>query len=128
MRRSSIPIRWRLALLIASVTSVVLIAFALVVSTTTSARLRDDFRQGVERSTDDLATRIKPSIQSRDGDQVLDRFAFPLTSYARGGSAFVRVVTAQQVLRFSQKNVSLGPRKVGQSDRRAIRPSGISTW
>lgn len=113
MRRSGIPIRWRLALLIASVTSLVLIAFALIISATTTARLRDDFKQGVERSTDDLAERIKPTFTIRDGDKTFDRIPFGVTSYARGGSAFIRVVTAQQVLVSSQRNVSLGARVVG---------------
>ncbi|MDO9354198.1 MAG: HAMP domain-containing sensor histidine kinase, partial [Solirubrobacteraceae bacterium] len=113
-RRSGLPIRWRLALLIASVTSIVLIAFALVISTTTTSRLRDDFRQSVQRSTDDLATRLEPTIdQSAEGDQRYNRGEFALTTFARGGNAYVRVVTRQGVLAVSQKNVDLGLRAPG---------------
>ncbi len=114
MRRSGIPIRWRLALLITSVTSLVLIAFALIISTTTSARLHDDFQQGVERSAEDLADRIRPTIDpTAEGDQRFKRSEFAVTSYARGGNGFVRVVTRQSVLQLSQRNVSLGARTVG---------------
>ena len=111
--RSTIPIRWRLALLIASVTSLVLIAFALIISTTTSARLREDFRQSVERTGNDLAERIRLEFREVDGDQRFVRVDFAVQSYARGGGGIIRVVTAQRTLRTSREGVSLGARTPG---------------
>ena len=112
--RSTIPIRWRLALLIASVTSTVLIAFALIISATTSGRLREDFRQSVERTGNDLAERIRLEFRKTpDGDQRFVRVDFAVQSYARGGGGIIRVVTAQSTLGTSRKGVSLGARTPG---------------
>jgi signal transduction histidine kinase len=111
--RSGLAFRWRLALLITSVTSVVLVLFALVVSTTTSARLRDDFRQTVARTGDDLAQRVKLNFAKVDGDQRFTGVSFDVKSYARGGGGVIKVVTAQKELARSQKGVSLGSRQVG---------------
>ncbi|MDQ8045105.1 MAG: HAMP domain-containing sensor histidine kinase [Solirubrobacteraceae bacterium] len=112
--RNAIPIRWRLALLITGVTSLVLIAFALIVSTTTSARLRDDFRQSVEGTSDYLASKVVPVFDNTsDGDQRYKRIDFAARSYARGGGGIIVVLTKYQTLSTTRNGVSLGRPIVG---------------
>lgn len=113
--RSTLPIRWRLALLIASVTTLVLVVFAVIVGTTTAARLRSDFEQNVRRSAADLAERITVSVtRSGDGDQRLDLAGFKLGTYARGGGGIVQIVAERgQPLRNTREGVLLGSRRPG---------------
>jgi two-component system OmpR family sensor kinase len=59
--RSSIPIRWRLALTSASLTFVILLGFALVVGQLTINRIRSDFDNQLAASVDDLSDRVRVS-------------------------------------------------------------------
>lgn len=112
--RNALPIRWRLATLIAATTSLVLIGFAVLVFTTTSARLRADFQQNVQRSAADLADRIAPSFASQDGDNTLAGIDVRARAYARGGGGIVRVVAATGApLVNTRQGLSLGSRRVG---------------
>ncbi|MEH3054675.1 MAG: HAMP domain-containing sensor histidine kinase [Patulibacter minatonensis] len=113
--RSTLPIRWRLALLIATVTTLVLVAFAVIVGTTTTARLRGDFEQNVRRSADDLAERITVNTTDEDGDARVDLAGFRLGSYARGGGGIVQIVAERgKPLRNTNQGVSLGGRTPGE--------------
>ncbi|MFT4034809.1 MAG: HAMP domain-containing sensor histidine kinase [Patulibacter sp.] len=113
--RNAIPIRWRLALLIATLTTAVLVGFAVIVGTTTAARLRSDFQLNVERSAADLAERITVSItQTADGDQRADLAGINLGTYARGGGGIVQVVAQRgKPLRNTRAGVTLGSRTPG---------------
>jgi two-component system OmpR family sensor kinase len=112
---STLPIRWRLALLIATMTTLVLVLFAVLVGTTTAARLRSDFQQNVQRSADDLAERLTVSFTpTPDGDQRADLSGFNLGTYARGGGGIVRIVPERgEALRNTRQGVSLGSRTPG---------------
>jgi two-component system, OmpR family, sensor kinase len=116
VRSAALPIRWRLALLIATVTTLVLVAFAVIVGTTTGARLRSDFQQNVQRSADDLAQRITVRfVESSDGDQRANFAGINLGAYARGGGGIVRVVPERGTpLRNTRQGVSLGSRRPGE--------------
>lgn len=113
--RNTLPIRWRLALVIATVTTLVLVVFAVIVGTTTSARLRSDFQQNVQRSAADLAERVTVRfVPSADGDQRADLRGISLGTYARGGGGIVRVVAETgEPLGNTRKGVSLGSRQPG---------------
>ena len=113
--RSSFPIRWRIALLIASLTSVVLIAFAVVIAATTEARLRADFEQTVDDTSRYLAGRIKVEyVRSDEGDQRLDSIDFSARTFAQGSGGVIRVVAAGQVLENTRRGVSLGAARTGR--------------
>jgi signal transduction histidine kinase len=113
--RNALPIRWRIALLIATITTLVLVLFAVLVGTTTSARLRSDFQQNVQRSAADLAERITVSvIRTSDGDQRADLAGFNLGLYARGGGGIVQIVAERgKPLRNTRQGVLLGSREPG---------------
>lgn len=113
--RSGLSIRWRLALLITLVTTLVLAAFAVVVGATTSARLRTDFHQGVQRTAADLAERLTPTFKrTAGGDQVFDAGTFDVRTFARGSGGIIRVVTSQGVaVDNTRKGVSLGSSRAG---------------
>lgn len=113
--RNALPIRWRIALLITTVTTLVLVLFAVLVGTTTTARLRSDFEQNVRRSAADLAERITVSVtRTSDGDQRADLAGFNLGTYARGGGGIVQIVAERgKPLRNTRQGVSLGSREPG---------------
>lgn len=113
--RSSLPIRWRIALLITSFTSLVLVAFAFVVATTVDARLRDDFEQQVTRTAEYLAQNIEPRFtKTESGDQVFDNIDFGARTFARGSGGVIRVLVADQELENTRKGVSLGAATPGR--------------
>lgn len=115
--RSALPIRWRLALLITSVTALVLVAFAIVVGTMTAAQLRSDFEKSVDETAAYLADRIQPEIEkTSDGDTRFVRIpAFSVRAFARGSGGVILVVTKQgEVLAQTKRGVSLGAREPGR--------------
>lgn len=114
--RSALPIRWRLALLIAGVTTLVLIIFAVTVGTLTSARLRTDFEQSVARTSADLADRIRPQFtRTPDGDYRFESLDFNVSVFARGSAGIVRVVTSGGAeVENTSDGVPLGPAQTGR--------------
>lgn len=114
--RSSLPIRWRIALLIASATSLVLIAFAFVIATTVDARLRDDFRQSVDRTAEVLASNIEVKYDTVDGDTRFQDIDFGVKTFARGSGGVIRVVVADQVVEDTQRGVYLGVVRPGRRE------------
>ncbi len=102
--------------MIAGVTTLVLVAFAVTIGTVTSARLRDDFEQGLARSAADLAERIKPRFTlTEGGDTRLQSLDFNVTVFARGSAGIVRVVTAGGAeIENTRKGVSLGQARPGR--------------
>ncbi|MBJ7472643.1 MAG: hypothetical protein JHD16_15155, partial [Solirubrobacteraceae bacterium] len=112
--RSSLPIRWRIALLIASATSLVLIAFAFVVATTVDSRLRDDFEQTVSRTAGVLAENIEVRYETQDGDTRFQDIDFGVRTFARGSGGVIRVVAAGRILENTQRGVSLGEPRPGR--------------
>lgn len=115
--RNALPIRWRLALLITSVTALVLVAFAVVVGTMTAAQLRSDFERSVDETAAYLAGRIQPEFErTADGDNRFRRIpAFSVRAFARGSGGVILVVTEQgTVLAQTRRGVSLGAREPGR--------------
>ncbi len=112
--RSSLPIRWRIALLIASATSLVLIAFAVVIATTVDARLRDDFEQSVDRTAEVLASNIEVQYEVTDGDARFKDIDFGVKTFARGSGGVIRVLLAGRVLENTQRGVYLGVAEPGR--------------
>ena len=60
-----IPIRWRLALLSAGLTLVILSGFAVVIGQVTSSRVRSDFNNEEAAAVDDLSDRIRFEVGHR---------------------------------------------------------------
>ena len=68
-----IPIRWRLALLSAGLTLVILSAFAVVIGQATSWRVRSDFNNEEAAAVDDLATASGSRWPTPDGISLVSR-------------------------------------------------------
>jgi two-component system OmpR family sensor kinase len=84
-----IPIRWRLAVVSAALTFVILAGFAVVIGQVTASRVRSDFNNQVAAAVDDLSDRFSFHIDDR-GNVDLD--GPPLNLYAAPNDAVIRVL------------------------------------
>jgi two-component system OmpR family sensor kinase len=83
-----IPIRWRLALLSAGLTLVILSGFAVVIGQVTSSRVRSDFNNEEAAAVDDLSDRIRFEVTT-DGPQLVRP---DLDEYAASNKAVIRIL------------------------------------
>jgi two-component system, OmpR family, sensor kinase len=91
---STLSIRWRLALLSAGLTFVVLCAFATVIGELTVSRVRGDFRHEMATAVDNLRSSLRITYS---GDQA--RIApSVVATYAASNRAVIRVVRPNNVL------------------------------
>ncbi|MEN3283292.1 MAG: hypothetical protein V7607_4432 [Solirubrobacteraceae bacterium] len=85
-----IPIRWRLAIVSAALTFVILAGFAIVIGQVTAARVRSDFNNQLAAAVDDLSDRL-----SFRRDPLTTRLEFrrpDLDVYTAANGAVVRVI------------------------------------
>jgi two-component system OmpR family sensor kinase len=83
-----VPIRWRLALLSAGLTLVILSGFALVIGQVTSSRVRSDFNNEEAAAVDDLSDRITFEMTT-DGPTLVRP---DLDEYAASNKAVIRIL------------------------------------
>jgi two-component system, OmpR family, sensor kinase len=83
-----VPIRWRLALLSAGLTLVILSCFAVVIGQVTSSRVRSDFSNAEAAAVDDLSDRIRFELTA-DGPQLVRP---DLDEYAASNKAVIRIL------------------------------------
>jgi two-component system OmpR family sensor kinase len=83
-----LPIRWRLALLSAGLTLVILSGFALVIGQVTSSRVRSDFNNEEAAAVDDLSDRITFEMTT-DGPTLVRP---DLDEYAASNKAVIRIL------------------------------------
>lgn len=114
-----IPVRLRLALVSATLTLLILMAFSLVVGQLASHRLRADFDNRLTAA----AANLQDEIQVRPGPRTGLLISGPdLTDYASAEDAVVRIVTADgHVLRESRGTPSFGAPGEGFSNKRGYR-------
>jgi two-component system OmpR family sensor kinase len=91
---SSLSIRWRLALLSAGLTFVVLCAFATVIGELTVSRVRGDFRHEMATAVDNLRSSLRITY---NGDQAKIAPSVVAT-YAASNRAVIRVVRPNNLL------------------------------
>jgi two-component system, OmpR family, sensor kinase len=85
-----IPIRWRLALVSAALTFVILTAFAIVIGQVTASRVRSDFNNQLAAAVDDLSDRF--SFRRQPLTTNLDFRGPDLDVYAAANTAVIRVI------------------------------------
>jgi len=85
-----IPIRWRLALVSAALTFVILTAFAIVIGQVTASRVRSDFNNQLAAAVDDLSDRF--SFHRQPLTTSLDFRGPDLDVYAAANTAVIRVI------------------------------------
>jgi two-component system, OmpR family, sensor kinase len=85
-----IPIRWRLALVSAALTFVILTAFAVVIGQVTASRVRSDFNNQLAAAVDDLSDRF--SFRRQPLTTRLDFRGPDLDVYAAANTAVIRVI------------------------------------
>jgi two-component system, OmpR family, sensor kinase len=85
-----IPIRWRLAIVSAALTFVILAGFAVVIGQVTASRVRSDFNNQVAAAVDDLSDRF--SFHVDNNGNALDLDGPPLNLYAAPNDAVIRVL------------------------------------
>ena len=95
-----VPIRWRLALLSAGLTLVILSGFAVVIGQVTSSRVRSDFNNEEAAAVDDLSDRIK--FQATTGVIALVRP--DLDEYAASNKAVIRIAQSSGFILRTTKN------------------------
>src|SRR5690349_18529002 len=86
---AQISIRWRLAVVSAALTFVILAMFAVVIGQVTASRVRSDFNNQVAAAVDDLSDRFSFHVDNV-GNVELD--GPPLNLYAASNSAVIRVL------------------------------------
>jgi two-component system, OmpR family, sensor kinase len=86
----SIQIRWRLAIVSAALTFVILAAFAIVIGQVTAERVRSDFNNQLAAAVDDLSDRF--SFRREPLTTRLDFRGPDLDVYAAANSAVIRVI------------------------------------
>lgn len=89
-RVARLPVRWRVALVSAALTLLILLAFALVVGTLTADRLRSDFNSRITAAAADLQSRLRVSLNPTGGYTITGP---DLDDYVRAEPAVVRVVS-----------------------------------
>jgi len=85
-----IPIRWRLAIVSAALTFVILAAFAIVIGQVTASRVRSDFNNQLAAAVDDLSDRF--SFRREPLTTNLDFRGPDLDVYAAANAAVIRVI------------------------------------
>jgi two-component system OmpR family sensor kinase len=100
-----IPIRWRLALLSAGLTLVILSGFAVVIGQVTSSRVRSDFNNEEAAAVDDLSDRIRFEV-TPDGPTLVRP---DLDEYAASNKAVIRIAqTSGHILRETRNAQNFG--------------------
>ena len=85
-----ISIRWRLAIVSAALTFVILAGFAIVIGQVTASRVRSDFNNQVAAAVDDLSDRFSFHVSPNGNDLVLD--GPDLDLYAASTGSVIRVL------------------------------------
>jgi two-component system, OmpR family, sensor kinase len=85
-----ISIRWRLALISAGLTCIILCAFAIAVGEATTSRIRSDFRNQLVAASDDLKNRLQISVNLDTGH--VTKITPPLDAYAGAENAVIRIL------------------------------------
>ena len=99
------PVRWRLASVSAGLTLVILVAFALVVGSLATDRVRDDFRQDMLSVANQVRNNIANNLALDEGISRTD-----LVEQAIAGDAAIRVVDTQGGVSFQTPEApDLGP-------------------
>jgi two-component system OmpR family sensor kinase len=113
----SVTLRWRLALLSAGLTFLVLCAFALFIGQSTASRIRSDFRHEVGTAADNLL-RSKLPISYKNGHATIPQSV--VRAYAAPNEAVIRVLSPSGLAYATTQNApdftkqGLAPRKSGQ--------------
>jgi len=101
----ALSIRWRLALLSAGLTFLILCCFALVIGQVTANRVRSDFNNETAAAVDDLRDRLR--LELRGGDA---KIPTDLTTYAAANHAVIRVLDQDgNLLADTPKAPNFGP-------------------
>ena len=112
-RFTRLPIRWRLALTSATLTFLILAAFAVVVGAFTARQVRDHFDDDLRATVGDLQTRVRPQ-QVGPSLQLVGKDAI---AQAAAGGAALRIVRADGVvLKAVPHGVKLGSPLIGLQD------------
>jgi two-component system OmpR family sensor kinase len=85
-----LSIRWRLALISAGLTCVILCAFAIAVGEATTSRIRSDFRNQLVAASDDLKNRLQIEVDVSSGR--VKKITPPLDAYAGAEHAVIRIL------------------------------------
>jgi two-component system, OmpR family, sensor kinase len=85
-----LSIRWRLALISAGLTLVILCAFAIAVGEATTSRIRSDFRNQLAAASDDLKGRLRVEVNVERGR--VTRISPNLDAYAGAEHAVIRIL------------------------------------
>jgi two-component system OmpR family sensor kinase len=103
-----LSIRWRLALISAGLTLVILCAFAIGVGEATTSRIRSDFRNQLAAAADDLKTRLRIEVDVERGR--ITRITPPLDAYAGAEHAVIRILNDNNgaILGSTKKAPNLG--------------------
>ena len=103
-----ISIRWRLALISAGLTCVILCAFAIAVGEATTNRIRSDFRNQLVAASDDLKNRIQVYVNLDTGR--ITRISPNLNAYAGAEHAVIRILNDRngQILGTTKDAPNLG--------------------
>ena len=102
-----VSIRWRLALISAGLTFVILCAFAIAVGEATTSRIRSDFRNQLAAASDDLKTRLRIDLNVTNGSY---RIHPNLDEYAAAEHAVIRILNDNNgaILGTTKKAPNLG--------------------
>jgi two-component system, OmpR family, sensor kinase len=85
-----LSIRWRLALISAGLTLVILCVFAIAVGEATTSRIRSDFRNQLAAASDDLKSRLRVEVNVERGR--VTRISPNLDAYAGAEHAVIRIL------------------------------------
>ncbi len=113
----SLTLRWRLALLSAGLTFLVLCVFALIIGQVTSSRIRSDFRHEMRSAVDNIL-RNKLPISYKNDKATIPKSV--VQSYAAPNEAVLRVLSPQGLIYASTDDapdftkLGLTPRQSGQ--------------
>jgi signal transduction histidine kinase len=91
---STLSIRWRLALLAAGLTFIVLCGFAAVVGELTVSRVRGDFRHEMSTAVDNLASSVRITYSNGKANIAPEVVA----TYAASNSAVIRVIQSNDAV------------------------------
>jgi signal transduction histidine kinase len=112
----SLSIRWRLSVLSAGITFIVLCCFAVVIGQVTSSRIRSDFNNEMAAAVDDLRDRL--AIDFVKGRPAIP---FDLATYAAANHAVIRVLERPSGTLIAQTkhapNFGSGGVAVGRTDQ-----------
>ena len=86
-----LSIRWRLALISAGLTFIILCAFAIGVGEATTSRVRSDFRNQLAAAADDLKSRLRIEVDVQRGR--ITRISPNLDAYAGSEHAVIRILS-----------------------------------